>query len=746
MIQVFSQRARRPAGAVLARTLVFLVAVFAALALQLGSAMAEPPGITPAPGALPAGVIGQHYEQAFVPVWGASPYSYFLNAPPPPGMAFDAELGVLTGTPTTTGSFNITVNTRDEAEDLESFDYTWVIGLATVAITSQPESTSITEGASGNLFSVAADNATTYQWQISSDGGDTWALLDGEIFDGRTSNELSIVNAPLWISGYKFRVKIEGNGGPIYSHTATLTVTAGQPTVAITTQPVNNTVNAGMTGELFRVVASNATGYLWQFRLNSGDTWREILSNASGQTTEALSANNTPSGGSGQFRVTVFGNGGPVYSDIVTLTVNPAQPATMSISPSPGALPRGTVGVAYSQTFTVTGGKAPYQFVLSGDLPPGMHLDPDSGILSGTPTVATTFSSRVSVSDDNETVAHFDYTWLVGETPDFDADEVAREVDKLAQGFVRSRQGLVARSATVPGLRERRNGASDPVTTSMTPSDNGFVMGFAASTAQVEAVRQIDGVTSPSYAAPFNIWIDGTIAATTGNDSGDRWGSFAMVSVGADYLVSEKVLLGLSLHYDRMTDPTDGNAEITGNGWLAGPYASVELDTGVFWDTQLLYGGSSNAIDMGAWSGGFDSQRWLFDTSIAGRWNLDDATVLTPKLRAVYLSEQVDGYAVENGAGDLVDVDGFTQQQLRASLGAAIEHRIAFDNGMTLVPKLGGQVGYAGLGGAGLFGSASTGISLEATDDWALDTSLSLSIEGDGQKSAATRLGVSGRF
>ena len=93
--------------------------------------------------------------------------------------------------------------------------------------------------------------------------------------------------------------------------------------------------------------------------------------------------------------------------------------------------------------------------------------------------------------------------------------------------------------------------------------------------------------------------------------NGSQWGSFAMLSLGADYLVNEKALLGLSLHIDHMTDPTDEDAELTGNGWLAGPYASVEIGDGVFLDGSLLYGGSDNDIDTAFFDGSFDTTRWM---------------------------------------------------------------------------------------------------------------------------------------
>jgi len=51
----------------------------------------------------------------------------------------------------------------------------------------------------------------------------------------------------------------------------------------------------------------------------------------------------------------------------------------------------GTVGEAYSYTYTATGGTAPYTYsVVSGTLPPGLMID-DNGVISGTPTMAGSY-------------------------------------------------------------------------------------------------------------------------------------------------------------------------------------------------------------------------------------------------------------------------------------------------------------------------------------------------------------------
>jgi hypothetical protein len=62
----------------------------------------------------------------------------------------------------------------------------------------------------------------------------------------------------------------------------------------------------------------------------------------------------------------------------------------------------------------------------------------------------------------------------------------------------------------------------------------------------------------------------------------------------------------------------------------------------------------------------------------------DAATTIEPKLRAIYLSEKVDDYTIENGSGDVLGLDGFTEEQLRVSLGAEIARMSTLANDMTL--------------------------------------------------------------
>ncbi|MDQ0438692.1 hypothetical protein QO014_003087 [Kaistia dalseonensis] len=332
----------------------------------------------------------------------------------------------------------------------------------------------------------------------------------------------------------------------------------------------------------------------------------------------------------------------------------------------------------------------------------------------------------------------------------YDRVVVAAAIDTLVRGFVQTRQNLIASTIKVPGLVERRRMATATSATSsdLSPSYDGLSFNFSTSLSQITAATSAGDrpAGAAAYSAPFNMWIDGTFAVHNREENGNQWGSFGMVSAGADYLVSEKALVGLSFHFDRMTDPTNGDDQITGNGWLAGPYASFEVGSGVYWNASLLYGGSSNSIETDFWDGSFDSRRWLLDSSIDGEWQLDDVTTVTPKLRAVYLNEDVPDYDVQNGIGNLLAVQGFATEQLRVSLGAEITRQFALGDGSLLAPKLGLTGGFAGLDGSGAFGQISAGLSLNTPTAWTVDGGFLFNIEGDGQMAVGAKAGVGVKF
>ena len=64
-------------------------------------------------------------------------------------------------------------------------------------------------------------------------------------------------------------------------------------------------------------------------------------------------------------------------------------------------LPYGNVGTSYSQALTATGGSGALNWVLTTGslLPPGLTLNPTTGVISGTPTGSGYFTFKLTVSD-----------------------------------------------------------------------------------------------------------------------------------------------------------------------------------------------------------------------------------------------------------------------------------------------------------------------------------------------------------
>ncbi len=717
---------------------------------------ASPITLAPATGStLTAGTVGTAYTNSVTASGGVAPYSYVASGSLPPGISVGAD-GSLSGTPTADGTYNFSIEATDSDSTPVSGNasYTLVIAPAPTTLTLSPAAGSLTHGTVGTGYTTgitAAGGTGPYSYVAS-----------GSVPTGMTlAADGTLSGTPTVAGSYSFTVTATDSASPANSGDAAYTlVIDAASTGSFTFSPASGShLTTGMPGEAYNasVTATGGTGAL-VYSLDHGDLPDGVVLNIStGALTGPVDAGADVKDYT--FTIGVRDGNGATGSANYTITVKTraVTAADKKITVAPGSSPAnvdltaGATGGPFvsAEMLSVEPANAGTAAIVNGEFAQaggggaiGWYLKfTPNGHYSGEVRVGYRLTSALGISN-NGTITY---------ALTFDAAKVADDVDNLVHGFVQSRQNLIASSIKVPGLLERRQmaNATDPVTARMMPSDQGMTFGFSTSLAQLEAARDnADGLSGGGNAelSPFNIWIDGKFLAHSRNDNDGKWGAFAMISAGADYLVTDKALVGLSVHYDRMTDPTEEDAELTGNGWLAGPNASLEIGKGVFWDTSLLYGGSSNDIDTAFWDGNFDTSRWLFDTSVTGRWNLDTVTTIEPKLRAIYLSETVDDYMIENDKGDIIGLDGFTEEQLRISLGAEIARVSTLENDQTLTRKFGGSVGYSAIDGNGMFGSISAGLSLQTAGGWSIDGGLLLNIEGDGDKSVGAKIGVSGRM
>ncbi|WP_186458281.1 fibronectin type III domain-containing protein [Neorhizobium alkalisoli] len=681
---------------------------------------------------------------------GGSPISKYTVTANPGGLTASGSTSPITVSGLKNGtSYSFTVTATNSAGTSSS-------SASSASVT--PAATLAAPVAGGVAITVAA-NSSANAVTPSLSGG-TAASVDiasAPSHGAATVSGLSISYTPT--SGYSgsdsFTYTATNATGTSAAATVTVTVTAPAPTASFTFSPTGGALTAAMAGEDYseQITATGGTAPL-TYSLASGSLPKGMVLNVStGELTGPLDEDTE---GKYSFAIKVVDAKSASASASYSLTVkertvtaaNKVVNVAAGSSPADVNLNDGATGGPFTSadlTF-VEPANAGTATIIRGTVAAISATPPRGWYLKFTPNPS--YSGDAKVGYKLVSSLGTSNTGTVTYRLAYDAKDVATEISTLVENFVKSRQSMISSAIKIPGLMERRQAeqATEAVTTTVSPSAEGMSLGFSTSTAQIEAARNhADGI-SGGASSPFNVWIDGTLMTHNRNDNGDRWGFFGMVDLGADYLLNEKALVGVSLHYDRMTDPTDEDVELTGNGWLAGPYASLEIGKGVFWDTSLLYGGSSNDIDTAYWDGAFDTTRWMADTSLKGQLMLDEKTVLTPKLRAVYFSEKVEDYSVSNAAGDRIDIDGFDEKQFRISLGAEIARSFTLENDATLTPKLGATGGFSGIDGAGMFGSLSAGFSLQMANAWAIDGSVLVNFEGDGDKSIGAKLGASKRF
>ena len=90
---------------------------------------------------------------------------------------------------------------------------------------------------------------------------------------------------------------------------------------------------------------------------------------------------------------------------VFSITVNPAP--TLSSN-----LPAGQVSVPYGAAFSAIGGTGPFIYSYSGNLPPGLSLNPQ-GQLSGTPQLGGNYSFTVNARDVNGALATVQASLLI---------------------------------------------------------------------------------------------------------------------------------------------------------------------------------------------------------------------------------------------------------------------------------------------------------------------------------------------
>lgn len=328
---------------------------------------------------------GFAYSESFVATGGVAPYTFTASGALPIGMGLASD-GTLSGTPATAaGPYTFDVLVTDNVGTTMSRSYTLNVDPASMGIAPA----FMPQGTVGATFSTqlfTTGGAGTYAYTITAGALPPGITLLGDTVSG----------TPTATGTFNFTVTATDQNGDTAVKAYALEVIAATVVVDPSTLPAG----------------TKSTAYSATFTA-SGGTAPYAFSHTGTLPTGLALAGDTLSGtptaaGSYTFTLTATDNFGSTGSRTYTVSV---VAATLALSPA--SLPGATNGVAYSQTFTTTGGTAPYAYA-STALPTGLALSP-TGVLTGVPNGASgSYAFDVTVTDAFGDTATETYSLIIG--------------------------------------------------------------------------------------------------------------------------------------------------------------------------------------------------------------------------------------------------------------------------------------------------------------------------------------------
>ena len=338
---------------------------------------------------LPAAVLGTAYSATITASDGVKPYSFSLSSGLLPAGFTLSPSGVLSGTPSVSGTYSFVISVTDATALKASRSYSFVIAPAAGATSVSITTASLASGTSGMPynFAISAANGTApYSFTVASGSLPAGLILSG---NGTVSG------TPTTPGTYTFTVGVVDAAGQRASVTYTLVVAqqAASP-VTFTTTSLGIATAASPYGAT--ILATGGTGP-YTYSIASG-----VLPTGLTLSSAGVIAGTPTLAGSYAFMVAAVDVTGLRATTNFVLTV---ANATTPVSISTTSLPSGVSGTAYNASLAASGGTAPYRYAISnGVLPAGLMLA-STGAITGSPSAAGVSSFTVTVTDANQQTA-----------------------------------------------------------------------------------------------------------------------------------------------------------------------------------------------------------------------------------------------------------------------------------------------------------------------------------------------------
>jgi len=327
---------------------------------------------------LPSGKTGVAYSATLAATGGTAPYTWSIAAGLlPAGVGLGTGTGTISGTPTTAGTYTVTVQAVDSAGQVASKALSFVIA-ASLSITT----TSIPNATAGVVY-----NAT-----LVTSGGTppvTWAVSSGQLPTGLSlSSSGSITGTPSSAGSFTFVAQATDSAAGTASQSYPLVVSApgtGGATIIITNADLpNGTVGTAYAATL--AATGGTAPYTWS--IVSGALPAGLTLNGS---TGAISGTPTTVGWSNLFTVQVADSAGSTGSLAYSVIINPVLDLYGGLvgkaCAATGAFHTQKIGARW--WFCSPLGNVMWMIAMGGANPGGSYTDPNTGQTSAYDSIAT---------------------------------------------------------------------------------------------------------------------------------------------------------------------------------------------------------------------------------------------------------------------------------------------------------------------------------------------------------------------
>jgi len=237
---------------------------------------------------------------------------------------------------------------------------------------------------------------TAYATTLAASGGTapySWAITNGALPAGLSlaASSGAISGTPTAAGTSSFAAQVTDSQGKSATQALSISIGSSAGSPAIST----SSLSAGTVGTAYSATlqaTGGTTPYSWSISTGSLPAGLKLTASSG-----AISGTPTAAGSS-NFTVQVKDANSNAATKQLSITISTGGPQPLAIATS--TLPEGSTSVVYSADLQASGGTAPYTWsVISGSLPGGLNLTASSGVISGTPTAASTSNFTVQVTD-----------------------------------------------------------------------------------------------------------------------------------------------------------------------------------------------------------------------------------------------------------------------------------------------------------------------------------------------------------